>query len=346
MRGGLLQQSDTGEPNRRGREPWRERVVCALAGEGVVLPPHIAPWRATADTFFAYLAAIYTFALLVQVGDLVHGFVTTGRLQFPESGDRWYFLVSALVVVPATAAYYYSFRPLQFMSPRRLRMAFRGTNALHETARSQFPPILYLRSFQFDERASTTGKWMGRIERNFGFGLIQDDTAEMKVVRALRWFGPVLAIGRPGELREPPGALRFYVRDDLWQSKIEELAPACQLVVLASGDSAGLRWELEHVARRLDPRRVLVWPHSNVGHLSAEQRRHEWQRLEARMRDVLPQPLPSWDRVRQAHFIVFDERWPPICIPNEAHSPPLWERLVTRPSVYGLTTFMRQLRQS
>ena len=26
----------------------------------------------------------------------------------------------------------------------------------------------------------------------------------------------------------------------------------------------------------------------------------------------------------------------------EAFSPPLWERLVTRPSIYGLTTFMRQ----
>lgn len=338
-----MQRRAAPEPiSTESREAWRARVVRALAGEGVALLPHIGPWRATADAFFVYLAPIYVFALFVQVVDLVQGFATTGVLQLPESSERRYFLASALAAVPAVVAYYLAFRPLHVMSPRRLRMAFRGTNALHETARSRHPPILYLRSFPFDERASVTGKWMGRIERNFGFGLIQDDSAEMKVVRALRRFGPVLAIGRPGELREPPGALRFYVRDDLWQSKIEEIAPACQLVVLATGDSAGLRWELEHVACKLDPCRVLVWPHVDVGQLSAEQRRNEWQRLEARMRDVLPQPLPAWDRVRKAHFIGFDAQWTPICIPSEAFSPPLWERLVTRPSIYGLTTFMRQ----
>lgn len=340
-----MEGRDTGEPISPERGAWRERVLRALAVEGVALPPHIGPWRASTDTFFVYFTAIYAFALLIQVGDLVHVLGTTGLLQWPESSERLYFLISAPALVPAAIAYYLSFRPLQFMSPRRLRMAFRGTNALHETARSKYPPILYLRSFPFDQRASATGKWMGRIERNFGFGLIQDDTAEMKVVRALRQFGPVLAIGRPGELRGPPGALRFYVRDELWQSKIEEIAPACQLVVLATGDSAGLQWEFEHVARVLDPCRVLVWPHVNVGQLSAEQRQNEWQRLEAQMRDVLPQPLPSWDRVRKAHFIVFDARWVPICIPSEAYSPPLWERLVSRPSVYGLTTFMRR-RQS
>ncbi|MGE3845076.1 MAG: pyridoxamine 5'-phosphate oxidase family protein, partial [Vicinamibacterales bacterium] len=325
---------------------WPERIVRALSGEGVALPSHIAPWRAMADAFFVYLAPVYAFALLAQVVDMVQGFATTGVLQLPESGERRYFLAFALVVVPAAVAYYLTFRPLHVMSPRRLRMAFRGTNALHETARSKYPPILYLRSFPFDERATATGKWMGRIERNFGFGLIQDDTAEMKVVRALRRFGPVLAIGRPGELREPPGALRFYVRDDLWQSKIEEIAPACQLVVLATGNSAGLRWELEHVARVLDPHRVLVWPHVDVGQHSAQQRQNEWKRLEAQLRDVLPQPLPSWDRVRKAHFIAFDAQWAPICIPSEAFRPPLWERLVTRPSICGLTTFMRQLRSS
>lgn len=325
-------------------EEWRDRVVTALAGDGVELPPHIRAWRASADTLFVYFAGTYALALLVQIGDLLHGLGTTGALQLPERGERWYFLASTLAVVPAAVVYYLMLRPLHFMSARRLRMAFGGTNALYATVRSRYPPILYLRSFPFDERASATGKLMGWIERNFGFGLIEDDTAEMKVVRALRRFGPVLAIGRPGELRVPPGALRFYVRDDIWQSKIEEIAPACQLVVLATGDSAGLQWELEHVARVLDPRRVLIWPHVNVGQLSAEQRREEWQRLDARIRDVLPQRLPSWDRVREARFIAFDMQWAPICIPNEACSPPMWERLVTRPSIYGLTTFMRYRR--
>lgn len=329
---------------RAGPPDWRERVVGALAGEGVTMPPHVAVWRACADTLLVAFAPMYLFALLVQVSDLLPGLVTSGALVLPESSERRYFLASALVLLPAAAAYWLAFRPLRVMSPHRLRMAFRGTNALHVVRHSRNPPILYLRSFPFDARASAVGKWMGRFERSFGFGVVADDTAEMKVVRALRWFGPVLAIGRPGEPRAPPGALRFYVPDDLWQSKIEEIAPACQVVVLATGDSTGLQWEFEHVARTLSPLRVLLWPHVNVGHASEAQRRHDWQRLVAAMGDVLPQPLPDWERVRTAHFIAFDGRWTPQCIPGEAFRPALWERFVTRPSVLGLGTFMRRRR--
>jgi len=322
--------------------PWREHVVRALESEGVTMLPHIEPWRAWVDTFFVYFSGIYLFAQLVQVSDLLLGFLATGALQLPNSGERQYFLASALVVVPAAIAYYVSVRPLHVMSPRRLRMVYRGTNALHATRHARYPPILYLRSFPFDSRASAVGTWIGRIERNFGFGLIQDDTAEMKVVRTLSWFGPVLAIGRPGELREPPGALRFYVRDDLWQSKIEEIAPACQLVVLVTGDSVGLQWELEHVTRTLSPSSVLLWPHVSVEKTSEAERQRDWHRLTVSLREVLPQPLPTWDRVCKAHFIAFDEQWTPLCIPREGYSPPLWERLITRPSVYGLRTFLRQ----
>ena len=317
---------------------WRETVLDALQGDGVKMPRHIPPWRAFGDFFLVWFGGIYLFGLLVQIGDALLELLGTGALRLPDSAERRYFLASAMLVLPATVAYYLAFRPLHVMAPRRLRMAFHGTNALHAMTRARRPPILYLRSFPFDARAAAVGRFMGGIERNFG--LLQDDTAEMKVVRALSRFGAVLAIGRPGEEREPPGALRFYVSDDLWQSKIEQIVPACQLVMLATGDSSGLQWELEHVAKALPPGKILLWPHVNVGRATESERRQDWDQLTEAMGDVLPRRLPTWERVRDANFIAFDDNWVPYCIPTEDCRPSVAERLITRPSVYGLRTFL------
>ncbi len=326
----------------RDSASWRIAIVDALNGDGVTLPRHIPPWRAFGDFFLVGVGAIYLLGLIVQLSDLIPEWIATDAIRLPDSAERRYFLAAAVVVLPAAAAYYLAFRPLHLMSPRRLRMAYRGTNAVHAIERARQPPILYLRSFPFDAKASAVGRVMGGIERNFGFGLLQDDTAEMKVVRVLSRYGPVLAIGRPGEFREPPGALRFYVHDDLWQSKIERIAPACQLVVLATGDSAGLQWELEHVAATVPPSRVLLWPHVNVGSASEGERRQDWERLTETLGAALPRRLPSWERVRAANFIVFDESWTPQCIPTETCHATLWERLTTRSSVYGLRSFLRR----
>jgi len=330
------------QPEARGMASWRRTVRDALHGDGVSLPPHIPPWRAFGDFLLVAFGPIYLLGLIVQLSDLLPGWIASGTLRLPESAERRNFLVSTVFVLPAAAAYYLAVRPIHFMSPRRLRMVYRGTNAMHAIERARQPPILYLRSFPFDTRASAVGRFMGGIERNFGFGLLQDDTAEMKVVRVLSRYGPVLAIGRPGDLREPPGALRFYVRDDLWQSKIEQIAPACQLVVLATGDSAGLQWELAHIAATLPPGKVVLWPHVNVGRASDTERQQDWERLTETIGTTLPRRLPSWQRVRTANFIAFDETWTPICIPTEACQPTLFERLNTRPSVHGLRTLLRR----
>ena len=103
--------------------------------------------------------------------------------------------------------------------------------------RDRRPPILYLRSFADDT------------------GLYPDH--EQELVAALSQFGPVIAIGRPGESLQTLGAARVYVGDD-WQEQIRQRIEASALVVLRIGESGGLRWEIETVATNCSPQKILL----------------------------------------------------------------------------------------
>ncbi len=99
------------------------------------------------------------------------------------------------------------------------------------------PAIIYLRSFA-------------------------DDTSfqpvhEQELVAALSLFGPVIAIGRPGEALQTLGAARVYLGDD-WQLQIYQWIQKCAMVVIRIGISPGLRWEIDTVTTCLKAERLLL----------------------------------------------------------------------------------------
>jgi hypothetical protein len=61
-------------------------------------------------------------------------------------------------------------------------------------------------------------------------------------------YGPVIAIGRPGEWAPPLGAARKYVTDD-WQGEVLDLINKCQLIVVILGKTNGLAWEIQQLIR-------------------------------------------------------------------------------------------------
>ena len=107
----------------------------------------------------------------------------------------------------------------------------------------ELPPVLYLRSFEDD---ATTSAFKGAL------------TEEENLVRALAHIGPVVAIGKPGEELPLAGASRFYVPDDCWQERVAELVGRARLVVIRTGLSPGLMWELRTVLKLSEPSRVLL----------------------------------------------------------------------------------------
>ncbi|MCX5208833.1 transferase [Kitasatospora sp. NBC_00240] len=131
---------------------------------------------------------------------------------------------------------------LRYTRPRSTRGAAR---ALQADGRR---PVLYLRSFADDHTAAQ----------------VDDGTAlnihsrEEQLAAALGAFGPVIAVGRPGEPLPLLGAARFYLPLDDWKPTILRLMELSQLIVLRVGSGAGLRWEIEQAVATQPGRKLLL----------------------------------------------------------------------------------------
>ena len=153
------------------------------------------------------------------------------------------------------------------------------------------PPVVYLRSFDDDQRAA-------RIK-----GAL---TEEEHLGKVLSQLGPFVAVGRPGEPLPAMGASRVYLGDDEWQAAVEKLVTQARLVVIRTGGSKGLEWEVERAARLLTPERLL---------LLVDNRRELREHL-AQIRHVRPtghtRVRLGWRSIGSVRgFVAFDQQWRP-----------------------------------
>jgi hypothetical protein len=121
------------------------------------------------------------------------------------------------------------------------------------------PPILLLRSFSDDHAAVANADLMLRYEWIFGGKSIR--SFEEALVAKLGAYGPVIALGRPGEKLPPLGATRQWVADDRWQARVEELLRDCRLVVMVVGEiqeESSLAWEFGRILSLKEPEKVII----------------------------------------------------------------------------------------
>lgn len=302
---------------------WRERLLELLSQDGVTEPPFLSPWRQglvlalkilgwiiLLQVFSAIPVAILAEVLPRPIVAPVCGVVAAGCL--------------ALVCWFGMPAFHQLYR-----EALQLRLGLTPTHLL-ETARR--PPVLYLRSFHFDAATAHVQGWVDRLPLTLGV-----PGAELKLVQVLSSWAPVLAIARPGETDLPFGAARFFVRQDLWQEKLAALVSLCGLVVLATGHSSGLEWEIRHLVANLPPRRLLLWLHIHVGSRTPEARMAEWARFREAHREIFPKPLP--EDVASARFICFDDDWTACRLPERP--PSLAQRLLVNATANCLRPFLR-----
>jgi hypothetical protein len=156
-------------------------------------------------------------------------------------------------------------------------------------------PVLYLRSFADDHTSATVDRLPGSWETT----VLNLHSREEQLAGALSAFGPVIAVGRPGEPLPYLGAARFYVPDDQWRTEVRRLMELSQLIVLRLGPGEGLWWEVEQARRTQPPRKlVLLVP-------------GEWADLTDRLAEQLGTPLgviPGGDAWTAA-VITFDQDW-------------------------------------
>jgi hypothetical protein len=152
-----------------------------------------------------------------------------------------------------------------------------------------------------------------RMVLDYGVG-----TSEESLVRYFETFGPVIAIGKPGERLATPGASRMYVEDARWQDAIRAELERAQAVVVQPGSTSGVRWELEQIRAGVEPYRVLLclvsfWRNPQAYEDLANLAR-ECLRLE------LPRVVPFLDR---PCFLFFDRGWTPQ-LQLMSYKNPIW----------------------
>jgi hypothetical protein len=102
---------------------------------------------------------------------------------------------------------------------------------------------LFLRSFkndQVDLPIEATGI-LDRIVPKF----TEAKNLDQALMETATPYGPVVAIGRPGDPEPPFGASRKYVGDDEWQALVKEMARDARRVVIVLDTTEGVVWERE-----------------------------------------------------------------------------------------------------
>jgi hypothetical protein len=119
---------------------------------------------------------------------------------------------------------------------------------------------------------------------------IQSDSTEQSIVHYFSRFGPVVAIGKPGEVVATAGAFREYVADESWKATVYRYLDCCQAVVIQPSNTEGVKWEIMTVFERLPKHRIVIVFSSRPG-LASEYDRFKSD-LEANLGLYLPAHAP------------------------------------------------------
>jgi hypothetical protein len=249
------------------RSRGRVRRPDTVLKSGVLSPP-TSRWRGyIAYSLACFFAILGTISLGVSGQRDIHPLV--GILLWGISG---------LLFSLSPARYMYGRRNLAPTIRRRLRWDWRR-------------PILLLRSFG-DDDIEFKYPWYVRIlitSRVFG----DKRSFEEFINNKLWWYGPLIAIGQPGDSLPPLGAAREYIADEEWQVRVKEFYRQCRFFVLVPGATEGVAWELQRLAENnLLQRTLLVFPPLSMSELA-----DRWSlvidALSGRLPSELPWPLPE-----------------------------------------------------
>ncbi len=200
-------------------------------------------------------------------------------------GVRGLFLAGGVIGLPI------AYLVLRYSRPRAVRGA---AQALRADWRR---PVLYLRDFDDDQEGAVVD---GQAETAWT-GMVSILSREEQLIGALGAFGPVVAVGVPGEPVPKLGAARFYLPGDDWQTGVLRLMELSHLIVLRLGDGDGVWWEVDQACATQPPGKlVLLIPGGRPD-------------LVERLETHLPKPLgvPVDEEKRTAAVVAFSPDWEP-----------------------------------
>ena len=115
-----------------------------------------------------------------------------------------------------------------------------------------------LRSFEADSELVLRPAVFWSKLTNVLFDYMVTFSPEQELAEILNRVGPVIAIGKPGEPLPELGAARLYVSDADWKAKVTDMLARSRLVVIRTGSTPNLQWEIEHTMARVPRRQILL----------------------------------------------------------------------------------------
>ncbi len=118
-------------------------------------------------------------------------------------------------------------------------------------------PVIYLRSFEADSEffPRPDGFWKRAATILFDYAVTF--SPEQELAEIVTRVGPVIAIGKPGEPLPELGAARLYVGDADWKAKVIDLMARSRLVIIRTGSTPNLEWEIEQAMTRVPRQQIL-----------------------------------------------------------------------------------------
>jgi hypothetical protein len=142
---------------------------------------------------------------------------------------------------------YYNLMLLGFFLLVRARRYFQ-IDADSLLAADRRSPILFLRSFDDDEKQTYGGSDTAFL----------DFSLETRLSNHFSRFGPFVAIGSPKEKVPQLGAARVLLSDDKWQPRVLSWMRDARLIIMYSGTTHWVNWELRQVVKNECATRLIL----------------------------------------------------------------------------------------
>ena len=121
--------------------------------------------------------------------------------------------------------------------------------------------VLYLRSFEFDTVASENHVALLPLPDPTMAGvaaILRNKNYEETLSKVFSEIGPCIAVGKPGFEAQVPGFSRKPLSMETWQTEVQRLMQEAALVVICSGNTEGVLWELQEAKSIVPLERLLI----------------------------------------------------------------------------------------
>lgn len=170
--------------------------------------------------------------------------------------------------------------------------------------------VLYLRSFDRD-----TAAWKHSVRAAIRLNPFRP-TREEQLARAVRPIGTLVSVRNPTAALPTPGGLATHLDNDAWKAQVSRLIEQARLVVLDSGNTQGLVWEVGQCRARLPPNKLVIWL-SRVD-------RFDYSMFSKVFAQAFSQRLPAFSRpFAESGLVLFNADW--SFVPRALRAP-FWRR--------------------